>query len=81
MFHCSQETHRFYNDSTGRARAGNLSLLLYLFHLCICLYNIIASHCSVSFYFLQNWVSFGKVAPDLVMHMQRIDGDNYPEVV
>jgi hypothetical protein len=30
---------------------------------------------------LQNWVSFGKVAHDLVMRMQKIDGDNYPEVV
>lgn len=30
---------------------------------------------------MQNWVSFGKVAHDLVMHMQKIDGDNYPEVV
>ncbi|KAK7854320.1 phosphatidylinositol/phosphatidylcholine transfer protein sfh9 [Quercus suber] len=28
-----------------------------------------------------NWVSFGKVAHDLVMHMQKIDGDNYPEVL
>lgn len=30
---------------------------------------------------MQNWVSFGKVAHDLVMRMQKIDGDNYPEVV
>ncbi|KAM3731638.1 hypothetical protein ACB098_12G179500 [Castanea mollissima] len=28
-----------------------------------------------------NWVSFGKVAHDLVMHMQKIDGDNYPETL
>ncbi|KAF4370268.1 hypothetical protein G4B88_012952 [Cannabis sativa] len=28
-----------------------------------------------------NWVSFGKLAHDLVMRMQKIDGDNYPEVV
>ncbi|KAL3604723.1 hypothetical protein D5086_005582 [Populus alba] len=28
-----------------------------------------------------NWMSFGKVAHDLVMHMQKIDGDNYPEVL
>ncbi|PQQ08035.1 phosphatidylinositol/phosphatidylcholine transfer protein SFH9 isoform X2 [Prunus yedoensis var. nudiflora] len=28
-----------------------------------------------------NWVSFGKVAHDLVMRMQKIDGDNYPEVL
>ncbi|KAG5091893.1 hypothetical protein JHK82_050671 [Glycine max] len=27
-----------------------------------------------------NWVSFSKVAHDLVMRMQKIDGDNYPEV-
>ncbi|KAB2074704.1 hypothetical protein ES319_A07G169400v1 [Gossypium barbadense] len=26
-----------------------------------------------------NWMSFGKVAHDLVMRMQKIDGDNYPE--
>lgn len=25
-------------------------------------------------------MSFGKVAHDLVMRMQKIDGDNYPEV-
>ena len=30
---------------------------------------------------VQNWVSFGKVAHDLVMRIQKIDGDNYPEVV
>lgn len=30
---------------------------------------------------MQNWVSFGKLAHDLVMRMQKIDGDNYPEVV
>lgn len=29
---------------------------------------------------MQNWVSFGKVAHDIVMRMQKIDGDNYPEV-
>jgi len=29
---------------------------------------------------LQNWMSFGKIAHDLVMRMQKIDGDNYPEV-
>lgn len=29
---------------------------------------------------MQNWMSFGKVAHDLVMRMQKIDGDNYPEV-
>nr|KJB42486.1 hypothetical protein B456_007G154800 [Gossypium raimondii] len=28
-----------------------------------------------------NWMSFGKVANDLVMRMQKIDGDNYPEVL
>ncbi|KAI3526503.1 hypothetical protein L1887_05760 [Cichorium endivia] len=28
-----------------------------------------------------NWMSFGKVAHDLVMRMQRIDGDNYPETL
>ncbi|KAL5166127.1 Phosphatidylinositol/phosphatidylcholine transfer protein SFH9 [Glycine soja] len=28
-----------------------------------------------------NWVSFSKVAHDLVMRMQKIDGDNYPEVL
>ncbi|PON60809.1 CRAL/TRIO, N-terminal domain containing protein [Trema orientale] len=28
-----------------------------------------------------NWVSFGKLAHDLVMRMQKIDGDNYPEVL
>ncbi|KHF99135.1 sec14 [Gossypium arboreum] len=28
-----------------------------------------------------NWMSFGKVAHDLVMRMQKIDGDNYPEVL
>lgn len=28
-----------------------------------------------------NWMSFGKVAHDLVMHMQKIDGDNYPETL
>lgn len=34
----------------------------------------------VTLYILQNWVSFSKVANDLVMRMQKIDGDNYPEV-
>jgi hypothetical protein len=28
-----------------------------------------------------NWMSFGKVAHDLVMKMQKIDGDNYPETL
>ncbi|XP_042043674.1 phosphatidylinositol/phosphatidylcholine transfer protein SFH9-like isoform X7 [Salvia splendens] len=28
-----------------------------------------------------NWMSFGKVAHDLAMHMQRIDGSNYPETL
>ncbi|KAE8692147.1 Phosphatidylinositol/phosphatidylcholine transfer protein SFH9 [Hibiscus syriacus] len=28
-----------------------------------------------------NWVSFGKVAHDLLMHIQKIDGDNYPETL
>ncbi|GAY40104.1 hypothetical protein CUMW_049460 [Citrus unshiu] len=28
-----------------------------------------------------NWMSFGKVAHDLVMRIQKIDGDNYPEVL
>ncbi|KAJ8432532.1 hypothetical protein Cgig2_009296 [Carnegiea gigantea] len=28
-----------------------------------------------------NWMSFGKIAHDLVMRMQKIDGDNYPELV
>ncbi|KAJ8436092.1 hypothetical protein Cgig2_011914 [Carnegiea gigantea] len=28
-----------------------------------------------------NWMSFGKVAHDLVMRMQKIDGDNYPELL
>ncbi|XP_008235472.1 PREDICTED: phosphatidylinositol/phosphatidylcholine transfer protein SFH9 isoform X1 [Prunus mume] len=28
-----------------------------------------------------NWVSFGKVAHDIVMRMQKIDGDNYPETL
>ncbi|MBA0790999.1 hypothetical protein Gohar_015607 [Gossypium harknessii] len=28
-----------------------------------------------------NWMSFGKVAHDLLMRMQKIDGDNYPELV
>lgn len=34
----------------------------------------------ITWYILQNWVSFSKVAHDLVMRMQKIDGDNYPEV-
>ncbi|XP_052293790.1 phosphatidylinositol/phosphatidylcholine transfer protein SFH9 isoform X2 [Citrus sinensis] len=28
-----------------------------------------------------NWMSFGKVAHDLVMRIQKIDGDNYPEIL
>ncbi|CAH9073594.1 unnamed protein product [Cuscuta europaea] len=28
-----------------------------------------------------NWRSFGKLAHDLVMHIQKIDGDNYPETL
>ncbi|XP_011089091.1 phosphatidylinositol/phosphatidylcholine transfer protein SFH9 isoform X1 [Sesamum indicum] len=28
-----------------------------------------------------NWMSFGKLAHDLVMRMQRIDGSNYPETL
>ncbi|KAK8473885.1 hypothetical protein V6N11_064507 [Hibiscus sabdariffa] len=28
-----------------------------------------------------NWVSFGQVAHDLVMRIQKIDGDNYPETL
>lgn len=28
-----------------------------------------------------NWMSFGKVAHDLVMRMQKIDGENYPETL
>ena len=30
---------------------------------------------------MQNWVSFGKLAHDLVMSMQKIDSDIYPVVV
>lgn len=26
-------------------------------------------------------MSFGKIAHDIVMRMQKIDGDNYPEVI
>ncbi|XP_057964857.1 phosphatidylinositol/phosphatidylcholine transfer protein SFH9 isoform X2 [Malania oleifera] len=28
-----------------------------------------------------NWISFGKIAHDIVMRMQKIDGDNYPETL
>ncbi|KAJ6403780.1 hypothetical protein OIU84_012060 [Salix udensis] len=30
---------------------------------------------------LDNWMSFGKIAHDIVMRMQKIDGDNYPETL
>ncbi|KAE8659310.1 Phosphatidylinositol/phosphatidylcholine transfer protein SFH9 [Hibiscus syriacus] len=30
---------------------------------------------------MKNWMSFGKVAHDLVMRMQKIDGENYPETL
>lgn len=35
----------------------------------------------ITLYILQNWVSFGKIAHDIVMRMQKLDGDNYPEVI
>jgi hypothetical protein len=80
MFHCCQETHRFHNNSTGRACAGNFNLLTasvsLLHYLCVCTISLL-----LILLLLQNWVSFGKVAHDLVMRMQKIDGDNYPEVV
>ena len=44
MFHCCQETHRFHNNSTGRACAGNFSLLWHLSHFCI-IYVFVQYHC------------------------------------
>lgn len=56
------------------------SLLLYLlFFRLSCTFDIICLFL-VIFCIMQNWMSFGKVAHDLVMRMQKIDGDNYPEV-
>ena len=49
------------------------------------IYHILISLINIEVFFLfplhiQNWMSFGKIARDLVMRMQRIDSSNYPEV-
>lgn len=33
-----------------------------------------------SAHLIQNWITFGKIAKDIVMRMQKIDSNNYPEV-
>lgn len=78
MFICRQKTYRFKHYYIGRPRIGNLYSyvvrsinLAFLHHLTSSSNNFI----------VQNLMTFGKAAHELVMHMQKIDSNNYPEVV
>ena len=79
---CSIAAKRHIDSTTTVLDVQGLVIWAYY-----CIYFTSAYVCTISLllialcFFLQNWVSFGKVAHDLVMHMQKIDGDNYPEVV
>lgn len=84
MFYCSKKAHRYNNNNIGCAWRGEILNLRSIDINIGCLaFVFIRTSDGFSFFIfiLQNWVSFGKVAHDLVMRIQKIDGDNYPEVL